>query len=482
MMQEFDSRLNLWELTRHLWTDYVGASDEYRMLKAKWLYLVDELYPALPNLKGTENETELTFDVLDRQIVEINLEFLEYFNLNREEPDDVDKFKMGTIEQYSNLERRVSDIAVYVGLMKLAFYQRTVSVEIPHVTAGYPHSPERTVGNELIYVAADKVANVYTNCLDRSRHPNLPKWDGFVTYVPPITEELSLGAFCDITPYGLVRLFLSERHKPDVSPYLLLAHEIGHIPVIGLKPRRLMRTRYERLAESIVNEIHCLKNIKGRDRDCSHTQKCEFYPCEATRPENLSVWKGTLMQVFADIFAILIGGPTPIEVLLNETLISFQKREVPEYVRNGILIRLWNAVQYMSGSYLMQDRSRIVERRLNEVTTQYIEEKDFPFPCFDCLEQIGRRIGKSIKDSERKNTSEFKSFIRKGKTFSISQSEEREIMDILLANQICTNEDPRKILHCYFLASLEAEVFKARGEGRVSFASILHSLAYSNPQ
>jgi len=452
------------------------------MLRNKWTYLCDELYPALPNLQTREEGSKMTFDILDEQIKDIDKQFLEHFKFRRDEPDDVDKFKQGRIEYFSRLQKRVLDLSAYVGLMKLAFYQRTVSVEVPCVTAGYTRSPERTAGNELIYVAADNVAHAYMSCLDtpKAYSTKLPMWDGFITYVPPITDELSLGAFCEVTPYGLVRLSLSERHKPTISNYLLLAHEIGHIPVFGLKPGQTERPRYRRLAESLIKEVRNVKRIKGRTRDCARDARaeCRFHPIDVEENSD-SVWVPTLVQIFADIFGTKIGGPTTIEVLLNETLLSKQMKEFPRYVLKSILLRLWGSVQYMSLSPFTDNQSKVIKERLCLLASQYDKEEDLPYPCFRCMEQIGKKIGKRIKETERKNTSLFSSFIKKGKAFRIGKREESEIMRILMDGHLCTDTDPRKILHCYFLASQETSMFRTTSRNRASFGSTLHSLAYN---
>lgn len=476
-MSEFDARLNMWELTRDLWAKYIWVSDEYKLLRDKWNYLCEELYPALPRLKSKEAKSPLTFDKLDGQIAKIDGKFRRHFNLRRDEPESLKKFRMGKIRYFSDLEKLVSDISAYVGLLKLAFYQRTVSVEIPYITTGYQHSPERTIGNELMYVVADKVAEAYAKCLDVTKHPSLPRWDGFVTYVPPITESLSLGAFCDIRPYGLVRLSLSERHKSALPPYLLLAHEIGHIPLSSAKTRE-MRRRFLELAMAIIDGIDADFRFKpeGRNSKCFREQKCDFYHMRAKKLKNF--WIGVLVQLFADIFGVKLGGPTVIEALLNETLFSPSGSESSalKFISREILMRGWAAVEYMPKTDTIKKRSDIIEIRIKKTVTQYTKEEGLKRPCFECLEQLGRFIGQKIKEIER---SKFDAFIRKGMIFSIDSSEEREIMSNIINGQLCNETDPRKILHCCFLGSQETGVFGKDSDRRVCFASAIHSLAYN---
>lgn len=88
-----------------------------------------------------------------------------------------------------------------------------------------PHSPERTIGNELFYLAADNVARRYYECL------NIPygKWDEIITFTPPIEEEYFYGAFYRPSQYlKLFHVSMSEEAKYFVGSYLTLAHEFSH--------------------------------------------------------------------------------------------------------------------------------------------------------------------------------------------------------------------------------------------------------------
>ena len=46
--------------------------------------------------------------------------------------------------------------------------------------SGAPLSPEKTIGNEAIYVAADNAAKRYKKCL---YVPNEFAWDGYVSFL-----------------------------------------------------------------------------------------------------------------------------------------------------------------------------------------------------------------------------------------------------------------------------------------------------------
>lgn len=481
LQRHFDSRLNQWEFARHLWTKFVGVSDEYKMLRDKWIFLCDDLSPALPDLRVATDSPYSTFDVLDQQVENIDKRFRDVFGFRRDRPDKLSDFKEGKYEEYETLEHRISDLSAYLGLMKLAFYQRTVSVEIPHITSGYPHSPERTIGNEQIYVAADKVAESYVRCLNYSEDPEMPKWDGFITYIPPVTDELSLGAFCDMTEYGLARLFLSERHKPTISTYLILAHEVGHIPVHG-SGRRRMREEYGRLARTIRSKA--IEERNKIDQGCiAEPQHCLYFlgeeDSQGLSPVREEIWLSTFDQIFADVFGLLIGGPTTSETLLNETVFSSHEQIGLANVEREVLLRQWAIAQYLKRAKISPERFALMVERLQNLIDKLAEEEEEHAPCLDCLKRLGQFIGKSIFEKERKEKTTFSKFIKKDYLFKMTSREEKNVINALVQRSTCAHVDPRKILHCYFLASQEAAVFEPEIGEHPSFASTLHSLAYN---
>ena len=106
---------------------------------------------------------------------------------------------------------RLFEICHYHGILKTTFYMRTVSSEIPHVVSGIPLSPEKTMGNEAVYVAADIVARRYRECL---YVPEEFSWDPYVSFLYPATCTGFYGAFC--SPERHLRLYhisISEEGK-----------------------------------------------------------------------------------------------------------------------------------------------------------------------------------------------------------------------------------------------------------------------------
>ena len=234
-MERADENLEgLWRTARTLWIKYCGISDEYKMLRDRWLYLHGEnKLMVLPYLKrNNEDEEKKTFDLLDDHANELEREFggigfkrreMENFRSfrNKVKGRNVDDLIVGL----GLIEEHFFDLSNFVGLLKSAFFQRTVSAEIQHVISGLPHSPERTIGNELFYLAADNVAHRYCECLNIS----YGKWDGFITFIPPIEERHFYGGFYNPSPYlKLFHVSMSEEAKYFVGTYLTLAHEFSH--------------------------------------------------------------------------------------------------------------------------------------------------------------------------------------------------------------------------------------------------------------
>lgn len=113
---------NIWAPVRSLWNKFCGMCDEYRILKERWSYLIDTVGPALPNIE------EPTFRELDNLLEKLELAFEEDFKLKRMEIEDFDEFSNSigfkSLAKYENVRTKLEDLSVYLGLLKLAFFQR----------------------------------------------------------------------------------------------------------------------------------------------------------------------------------------------------------------------------------------------------------------------------------------------------------------------------------------------------------------------
>jgi hypothetical protein len=543
---KIDSDLKrLWRTARTLWIKYCGISDEYKMLRARWLYLHDEnKLMALPYLKRDNKNDEMkTFDLLDDHTKELENRFID-LGFKRDEMERFKSFKQkvkkvpttGLIAEMKLTEDYFFDLANFVGLLKSAFFQRTVSAEIQHVVSGIPHSPERTIGNELFYLAADNVARRYCECL------NIPygKWDGFITFIPPIEEGGFYGAFYNPSPYlKLFHISMSEEAKYFVGSYLALAHEFGH---------SIMRRRIKWAETAKMGDVFWMENLFNRiyqdsleflnDQGKYRCQNCPFYDYLTTPYDLYKV--GFVYEIFieliADIIAAYIGGMNCMHSFIDfaEGMISNPKNQIP------FLLRIISGYYYLKleGFDITHLRERIED--IIEISNR--TRADYGFSCstlvdhsdfLNCIAGICARWAKGIYDFNNKfgeiffdeledyvinllyqynqfqgsidteevfktenldklfgfvfpeekrdkllipdsNSQLFSMIVKEGYKFEIEDGEKEQIINSLLGGRPIPDKDPRQILHCYYEAYKESE-----GQKRPHYAATIYSLAFN---
>ncbi len=497
-------KIGLWEATRTLWIKFCGIADEYKMLRDRWLYLCNGgSLPTLPYLKRP------TFAALNKLVDSLvrRFEELGFYRNKIENFEKYDKL-FSNIEDlsyysrtYNEIKKMFLDLATYVGLLKLAFFQRTVSSEISHVVSGVPHSPERTIGNELFYLAADKAARRYNDCLKTKKL----RWDGVITFAPP--KEMLHGAFFRPSYYSpLFHISMSEEQKYFVGTYLALAHEFGHASVLG--NRRYFLKLVDKVVGSAITPhlasvAELQKDLPSENLSYSaqKCEKCPFYPTPLTR-EKIILYRDFFDDFLSDLIAIHIGGLNTAEMLFNKTLsyliyemigrngmkvpqLAFSKRSIVRM--NGIL------------SYLDQIKFNLLRNRLDlrfknlikqskefldaflEAEKRTFREETIVLPnvCINCILKIGELWGENIGklDQElrqRYGRSIFTIFIKENMFFNIDKEIEDRITESLLNGTPCPQEDPRYILHGYYEAYK-----KSRGKKRPNYAATIHSIAFN---
>lgn len=454
-------KCHVWEMTKRLWNKYIGISDDFRMLKDKWTYLSPHLEPALPHI-------DATFEKLDSVIRKVDRLFLRYFNLKRNVRERFRDFKVASADQYSKVEDAVSNLATYVGMLKFAFFQRTVSLEIPQVTSGYPHSPERTAGNEIIYIAADRMTSSYIDSIKPSPE-GFPKWDGFMTFVPAITEEIRHGAFLKRTPYGLYHIYLPEASKYSLSSYLLLAHEIGHVAFWEFRNQKWTRKREY---DEIRNSLHSVAKKHAEDYQIKNQNKCKS--CGTGFLGSEETLEHLVGEILADVVALKIGGSKTIEALLNETPFREDRFSISESSFET-LARVHSISYYMSGHRGRYRRQGILKLRLiglDKHLRKYAKSED----CKNCASSLGERIGNELTSLEKDNPEVFNQFLSDDGEFMLDHRDEKDLMACLKRDEPCPQVDPRQIVHCYFTISQSA------GEERAPLSATLQSLAYNESE
>ncbi|MCD6492559.1 MAG: hypothetical protein J7K36_01965 [Archaeoglobaceae archaeon] len=396
---------DLWTSARSLWVKFCGIADEYKMLRDRWLYLHSEnKLPVLPYLRKTNlDEDEKTFDLLDKHVEKLEKLFGE-LGFERSKMESYNDFKQKTsgvdrvdiIDKLRLVEDYVYDLANFVGLLKFAFFQRTVSSEIPHVASGIPHSPERTIGNELFYLAADNVARRYYECL------NIPygKWDGFITFTPPITEGSFYGGFYKPSDYiELFHISMSEEAKYFVGSYFTLAHEFGH----AVTPRRIVRGD-----NSVIDEAYWVKslfnNILSNTIELLNEQRT--YHCERC-PVYIYLIKGKVSELFSDLLADIVTVYIAGENYLHEfidfgySMLAYEKYDVHPFLSQvPFLIRTICCYYYfrMAGLYNFKNRIKRIIQNADEIRSAYGVSCPPSTDFRECIAKICASWSKNIHD------------------------------------------------------------------------------------
>jgi len=512
-----DREEGLWEAARALWMKYCGVADEYKMLRDRWLYLHDKTsISTLPYIKTT-------FNKLDRLVDSLNSSFKNLgFKKDRLENKSHTIEKLVTVEDYElanaiykDIKAKFFDLATYVGLLKLAFFQRNVSSEISHVISGLPQSPERTIGNELFYLAADNLAKSYYKCL---KFKNI-KWDGFITFAPPKEALDFYGAF--FRPSKFLPLFhvsMSEEQKYFVGSYLAIAHEFGHAILhenntVFYNLRDIVWRNFYHKYKDAISSFRDELPIRGLQLISIHKcEDCNIYP-NMFDIRWFELFGELFHDFLSDVIAVHIGGINTIEAYFNEIFLvsAYQTREyknkiIPYIARMTAIIRLSGIISYLQQAgyddryikSLMDKLNNFIEigeeildliyniTKRRRVKLDWEEWTVLSTVCINCLLEIGKLWGEIIAKYDQQarretGSSIFSYFIKDAGFFNINSDLEEKIVNSLLDGRLnldqddnILNVDPRYIVHSYFKAYKEST-----GKQRPNYAMTIFSLAFN---
>lgn len=474
-------RHNLWEIINYLWTKYVGISEEYELLKEKWVFLQDVHPPAISIGKGSH-----VFKELDKSSLRMQKIFKK-FGFTKNTHDDYCNFRERDWAFCEKIKQELFSLVNYVGLLKLAYLQRTVSYEVVNST-GFPYGPEKTIGSEIVYVAADKVADVYADCVKmKMRLGNKPVfvWDNFITFVPPIQASGFFGALCTAYAVGLYHVSLSEELKSQIAPLMMLAHEISH--VAAMDPDNEVtkaRVEYESLLTYVVRHAKVILNDLLQNGSLQHWNHCQICPLNVSEWSSLEGFANDVInEIFADWIAFKVAGPNIIELLLDEVFhLPFTK------VRAKCMAKYMHELACGMSESDLSNRADEVDFRIDDINRRERISirrergrrhlplaEPFVDICPKCLSLTGQAFGECLKSFEDRHPRIAGRFVKRNRLFSISKDEEDTITSSLLGGVPLVSVDPRKILHCYF------EAFKrARNIGqKPQYLVTLYSLAFS---
>jgi hypothetical protein len=373
----------LWKDALSMWIRYCGVSDEIKTLRNKWSFILTSraAYWPLPDIEGTVFQRLITLD----SSIQTEFERIGFSRYTLETSaafiNATKKWSMQDLLQCLDiLGDMFGELEEYLGKLKLVFFQRTSSLEIPHYS-GLPRSPQRTIGDEMLHQVADNVTSSYLNCLDWSSDLT---WDGFVSFVYPEREVFRGGVF-RVMPYTkLFHLEMSEDGKYFPGAFLLLAHETSHATmykVVEGSPKHCqwVLAMWRRFFDRLESTERLTQNAFGHDV-CRGCGNLAFIQRLYSQVEGGKIFR----QCVADILGLEIGG---ICSLLS--LIDFAP----------FLETLFRAA-FAAGYYheTEEPKTEILTEVDNLYNTLLIEKekecpKSSPQLCLDYLLQLGLSTG-----------------------------------------------------------------------------------------
>jgi hypothetical protein len=470
-----------------MWIKYCGVCDEYKILKSKWNYFCCDELSSLPPFGST-------FRRVDGLIRQVDRFFAPFYE--RTKPDSTENFDPETaLQRIRDLQNRFVELSNYVGILKFIFFQRTVSIEIPHNVSDVPTSPERTMGNEMLYMAADKIATRYRNCLNRD--PNL-EWDGAISFIYPIQHATFYGGYC--RPSSFLKHFhisISEEGKHFLGSYLILAHEMAHASHHkwdgdSTPPRFRSPIWFRLIWDRIftVQKPFFGERLEELEERCS---SCEFFGNLCSHLLDADDNSFMFSQYFADLLAFMIGGPATFYSLTDMFLNSAAKFRY-DPLRAAFLQGFFSEINDSSTASLFEreiswERSNWKSHvgSIRPIISCIENEADPSRLCFEFFEKIGFNAGRIFADCDKglvnvpmieipasppfpTGVDSITSLIVRDR-FRISEEEEARIKENLTRQIACVDEDPRKILHCYYMLH--------RSGNTPEYATTLSSLASS---
>jgi hypothetical protein len=474
---------NLWQAVHPLWMKYCGISDEYKMLRDRWIYHLCENNLVLPNLKDVLFKR--LDDLIESQQQSLDNIFKTKFLLRRNRLNVIDEFQ-GTLKDIEEIRRFFCDLSQYVGLLKIAFFQRTASREISHAISGVPHSPERTIGNEIFYVAADQLTKKYLE----SFKIDYWDWDNFITFLPPIQTGYFYGAVNIPFPrQKLYHISMSEEQKFFIGAYMHLSHELAHSvtrwPHTGTFPPwfeslRNFSLNYTNTSFKNHNMISCLEK-------CPISIINEF-PIDGSR-----FFHYQFEQFICDLISCKIGGIISQIAFIDDAL------ESGIGAIFDILVRSIGVYTYYKKDRIMNEDLKQLGARIMRIKDS-LEEMEISSKCIDCWFRFGGCFGKAthyfngnfqtIIHNDRQNfTLEqemeiitslrnppptqplFSSIIKDDFKISIK---DKEIEEKLIKGIPCLDVDPRKIIYCFYKS-----FGRSKGVKRPSHITTVYSIAFN---
>lgn len=478
-----------------------GLKSEYLTLKDRWRFSQKTLENAdiLPDIfgqGGLDNEIRYYSSLVKRARKQKN-----------EKPSQKSDIFCNRLVSISDANYAIEKTARIVSFVKSAYFQRTDSIDLPYVIAGLPASPERSWGNELYLVAADKLVANYIQYLNFGSR----RWDRFVSWsvfrpeLHPKQSRLPGGQY--IASRKTFHLFLSIDVKYNLQGLQILAHEIGHAACQGVT-YKFSGEEWEVVRKALGYVFHIGANLRKMLNRCPGTrhnwETCPirsmirplldekvgeeaFYRAMSKLAVSKSIYEGLI-----DCVALQLAGPTYVKTMKDYVYEPAVARSYPgarsrRLVWNknfflGLLLRLSICAGYVNrlegrlpsplverfGLYFERIRteSDLLLKGLVKNGNIRQERCTSLMRCLDCTKDVGAYIGSTMA----LNCNDlFGSIFVSMKDVSFGTDE--DIVEALLEGEALTEVEPRRILDaCCELAGRTGKPFWAAG---------LYSLAFN---
>ena len=300
----------------------------------------------------------------------------------------------------------LENISRIISLIKSGFFQRTDSMDLPYVIAGVPLSPERSWGNELYLVAADKLV---LNCLQYLNIPHF-SWDRFVSWSESKREGSSLIGGQYLPFRGTFHLLLSMDIKYNFQGLLVMAHELAHAAcqalydTIGIKNEAGL-VSYPVLSNALQYTFGVRDAISEKLKKCRGSDKCplkEWKTLLKTSDQDTFIqsvgrkrFTADLYECLMDSIAVKLAGTSYMPWLSNY---AFQFPLRHEYPGGDFLI--WNESFFMGVFLRMSMLLSYLEKECkdNKVYREYGLQAA---KCFESLQSKSTKGLSSMADSGR---------------------------------------------------------------------------------
>ncbi len=363
-----------------------GIYDEINILENRFTFLSDIYFPYIPNVQ-----------LFDKSSYKSNPFRLLREQSAKQKTDLESHIMKGTIskEDWDSINSRFYEISVLQNIMKMSFYIRTISLEMPQVEIGHHRGLERTTGNEGFLRSADIITERLVQCIRTSF-----KWDGIFTYTGRLDEDLWGGGIRFFKLFKTYHISLSDETKYFSGGHFFIAHEIAHL--------LLTRTDYDSIPwrsigpEESIWFVYLVGNLVTiienylKESKCSHKKETQIKENGFSCPvkyllEYRFIKKGDFIieECFADIFAVIIIG--------SEYLVSFL--DFIHFYNVDIYFRLKFVLIFLKlEGYLKEEIIKERYNYFNSLQSKYrIFENDFLGKCRTCLNNvISKLIQRSI--------------------------------------------------------------------------------------